>query len=260
MRHLKNSIKGFYMSLGMFTRLPLPFHIWDEKHTAVMISSFPIVGLVIGTLWWLWIVLLTFLNMPLMLAAALSSLAPFFIAGFIHLDGYMDTSDAILSYRDIKDRIRILKDPLVGAFAVVMLIILLLLQFSAVYSIVENGKYLPLVISISVISRCCSTFSIFTLRHMSESNYTPLLKEGTGIFHKVFVVVVGVVTTGLTFLYGGVVGLLVILAVILGYGVAIRKASKSLNGISGDLLGYAMVIGELSGLIALATLQGRWLF
>ena len=44
--------KGFYMSLGMFTRIPLPFHVWDEKLLGAMVATFPFVGLVVGMVWW----------------------------------------------------------------------------------------------------------------------------------------------------------------------------------------------------------------
>lgn len=260
MRHFKKCAKGFYMSLGMFSGIPLPFHIWDEKYTAVMIALFPIVGLAIGALWWLAATLMIFLELPLMLIAAFGSLAPFLIAGFIHLDGLMDTSDALLSYRPIKDKLRILKDPHVGAFAVVMLVILLLLQFSAMHAVFESGRYLILLVFISVISRCCSAFSIFTLRHMPESNYAPMLKQNLSKTHKVFVVLVAIAAIGFAFIYAGLFGIFVLLAVILGYALAMKKVFKDFKGISGDLLGYAMVIGELCGLIALAAMQGRWVF
>ena len=245
------------MSLGMFCRIPLPFHIWDEKYAALMISAFPLVGLVIGVLWWLVGVLLIALGMPLILTGAFMALAPFFIAGFIHLDGYMDTSDALLSCRQQEDKLRILKDPRVGAFAVIMLGILLLLQFAAMYAVAEYGRYLALLISISVVSRSCSTLSIFTLRSIPQSDYAPTLTQNIGISHKLFVIAVAVIAIALSVLYAGAWGLIVMAAVILGYACAIARAFRGFEGISGDLLGYALIIGELCGLIALAVVQVR---
>ena len=245
------------MSLGMFCRIPLPFYIWDEKYTALMISAFPLVGLVIGVLWWLAGVLLIALGIPLILTGAFLAFAPFFIAGFIHLDGYMDTSDALLSCRQLEDKLRILKDPRVGAFAVIMFGILLLLQFSAMYTVAEYGRYLALLIPISVVSRSCSTLSILTLRSIPQSEYTPMLTQSISISHKLFVIAVTVITIALSVLYAGVWGLMVIAAVILGYACAIARAFRGFKGISGDLLGYALIISELCGLIALAIVQVR---
>ena len=247
--------KGFYMALGMFIGIPLPFHFWEEKYAPLMVASIPLVGLVVGGLWWLAALGLLALNFPIILAAALMAMAPFFIAGFIHLDGYMDTSDAILSYRPLEDKMRILKDPNVGAFAVVMLGILFVLQFAAMHPVAENGRFLALLIPISVISRSCSAMSVLTLRHMPGSNYIPILSQGIRVSHKLFIVLVALTTIALSFFYAGFSGIIVSLAVVLGYACGMRFAYKSLNGVSGDLLGYSLVIGELFGLVALAVMQ-----
>ena len=248
-------IKGFYMSLGMFTRIPLPFLVWDEKLLGAMVATFPLVGFVVGTAWWGAAVFLIFINPPLMIASAILTVVPFFVAGFIHLDGFMDTSDAHLSYRELEDRLRILKDPAVGAFAVVMLVLLFLLQFAAVFSILEGGRFFALLISICVTSRCLSAFSIFTLRHMPESNYAKMLGQNTGIRGKLVVIAIFIGIVVFSFVYAGFIGMGAILAVLLGYGISMRVVYNSFKGISGDLLGYSLVIGELCGLAALAFVQ-----
>ena len=244
------------MALGMFTGIPLPFHIWDEKLTSIMVVSFPLVGVVIGAIWWGVGTLLLMPTFPLMIVAALLTVTPFLTAGFIHLDGYMDTSDAMLSRRPLDDKLRILKDPRVGAFAVVMLVILFLLQFASLYSVVEGRRFFALLISISVISRCCSSLSIFTLRHMPISNYTALLGKNKKAIHKIFVILITCGAIGFSYYYAGIYGLIVSAAVVIGYMLAIWTVYKDFEGISGDLLGYALVISELFGLIALALLQG----
>jgi len=90
---------------------------------------------------------------------------------------------------------------------------------------------------------------------MPESNYGAMLSQGVKSTHKLFVALVVAVATGLSFLYAGVFGLVVAGTVVVGYSLAIRFVSKNLQGISGDLLGYAMVVGEVCGLVALAVLQ-----
>jgi len=248
-------IKGFYMALGMFTAIPLPFHIWEEKLATIMITLFPLIGVVIGAIWWGAGILLTMPDFPVVMVSAVMVVAPLLVAGFIHLDGYMDTSDALLSYRPLEDKLRILKDPTVGAFAVIMLAILFVLQFAAVFTIVDGGRYMALLIAICVISRSCSALAIFVLRHMPISNYIAMLGGSIGKGVKAFSGLIMVAAVSLSFLYAGFVGLIVAAAVVVGYSLAMRKACKAFGGISGDLLGYALVIGELCGLIALALLQ-----
>ena len=245
------------MSLGMFSAIPLPFHIWNEKHTSIMITAFPLVGLIVGTVWWLASMLLFSLNVSVMLTAATLALIPFFIAGFIHLDGYMDTSDALLSYRSTEEKIRILKDPNVGAFAVVMLGILFVTQFAAMYTIAEGREYFALVIAITVVSRCCSALYVFSLPHIPGSNYAPLITQGINKAHRVFVAMAAISAFAFSFRYAGYAGVIVLAVVVIGYSLGILKAYRGFKGISGDLLGFALVIGELCGLIALAVIQGR---
>jgi len=252
-------VKSFYMALGMFTAIPLPFHIWDEKLATVMVAQLPLIGLLIGAIWWgsisLLVSVLADFNLPVMVVSALLTVAPFLVAGFIHLDGYMDTSDALLSYRPMEDKLRILKDPTVGAFAVVMLVILFFLQFASVFSVVIGGRYWAMLIVICVISRGCSALAIFMLRHMPASNYAAMLGD-IGKEVKAYVSSMVLIAVGFAFFYAGFIGLIVSAAVILGYTAAMRKAYKGFDGVSGDLLGYSMVIGELCGLITLALLQG----
>ena len=249
-------LKGFYMSLGMFSAIPLPVHVWDESLTKIMAAAFPMVGLIIGVIWWAVGLAVISLNFPLVIGAAILAVLPFLLYGFIHLDGYMDTSDAHLSRRPFEEKLRILKDPNVGAFAVIMLAVLFLLQFAAVYTIAESGRFLALFIAISVFSRCCSAFSIFTLRHSPQSNYAAIIGQGRSTGAKIFVIITALGTIAFAFLYAEYVGLIVILAVILGFTLAMRTVYKNFKGVSGDLLGYCLVIGELCGLIALALLQG----
>jgi adenosylcobinamide-GDP ribazoletransferase len=94
---------------------------------------------------------------------------------------------------------------------------------------------------------------------MPGSNYAAMIAKSSGAASKSFVAVIALVIVILSFLYAGVLGLIVCAAIILGYAAAMRVVYKSFKGVSGDLLGYAMVISELCGVITLAVLQGVYL-
>ena len=131
---MKRVWTAFLMGLSMFSAIPLRLKNWDETLRRLMIACLPPVGLVIGAIWW-GLASLAQRFLPQMLAAALIAAIPFLLTGFIHLDGYMDTSDAMLSWRNREERLRILKDSHVGSFAVVMIALLFMLQFAAAASI-----------------------------------------------------------------------------------------------------------------------------
>jgi len=248
--------KGLYMSFGMFCVIPLPKQIWDDKCMNLMLPCFPLVGAVIGALWWGLAELLVFAGVHIVLVSALLAVFPFFITGFLHLDGYMDTSDAVLSRRPLEDKLRILKDPHTGAFAVIMAAVLFMLQFAAVYVAIENAKYFMMLIFISVVSRCCSALANLCLKPMAQSGYGNMFRQNTGKPHILFLVFVLLISLGLSFWSAGIYGLVAAASVILGFIMAMAYAYKDFKGISGDLIGYSLVLSELCGLFAFAVIGG----
>jgi adenosylcobinamide-GDP ribazoletransferase len=242
------------MSFGMFCAIPLPFHLWDETCVNLVLPFFPVVGGIIGVLWWGVAVAFNLSGLHILLAAAVVALLPFLATGFLHLDGYMDTSDAVLSSRPIEDKMRILKDPHTGAFAVIMLAVLFVLQFSSAFVFMEKGKNISLLIILPVISRCCSALSVLCLKPMEQSSYAKMFRQNTGISHKIFVIIIAITGIVFSFFLSGIHGLIVVGSVILGFTAAMARAYTTLKGVSGDLAGFALVIGELCGLAALAIL------
>lgn len=242
------------MSLGMFWAVPLPVNLWDDSCMNLMLPCFPLVGGLIGVLWWGLAELIALIGIHTVLGAAVLTLFPFFITGFLHLDGYMDTSDAVLSRRPLEDKLRILKDPHTGAFAVIMLAVLFVLQFAAVYVIAENGKYLVMMTVIAVMSRCCSSMALLCLKAMPQSGYANMFKQNTGIAHKIFTIIIAVSAITLAYFLAGLCGIIVMTAVVIGYIGAMTYTYKEFKGVSGDLAGFALVVSELCGLIALGAI------
>jgi len=253
---MKRLAKGFYMALGMFWAVPLPVQIWDDKSMSLMMSFFPVVGGLIGALWWGTAELLAFGGVHIILVAAVLAVFPFFLTGFLHLDGYMDTSDAVLSRRPLEDKLRILKDPHAGAFAVIMAAVLFMMQFAALYVIVETGEYFVILVIITVVSRCAAAMSIYCLKPMEQSGYATMFKQNTGVPHKIFIIILTGIALALAFFLAGIYGIIVSAAVIAGYIGAMAYAYRDFKGTSGDLTGYSLVIGELCGLVALAVVGG----
>ena len=167
---MKTQITAFFMAWGMFLSIPCPAKIWDEKARPWQLVYLPLVGLLVGAIWALAAYLTgLFGRLPAICAAILAAL-PFLLTGFIHLDGFMDCCDAILSRRDLATRQKILKDSHVGSFAVVCTIFLMLAMFAAFRDFdVKNGFWG--LILIPVFSRFASSFCVFACRPMQTSQY-----------------------------------------------------------------------------------------
>ncbi|MCL2401151.1 MAG: adenosylcobinamide-GDP ribazoletransferase [Oscillospiraceae bacterium] len=251
---MKRFFKALYMSFGMFCAVPLPFKIWDDASTNLMLPMLPIVGGFVGVLWWGAARVLILTGMHIALASAIFMLIPFLATGFLHLDGYMDTSDAILSRRPLEDKLRILKDPNAGAFSVIMLVVLFIIQFAASFSVLENGRHFALLIVITVVSRCCSGLSGLCLKTLEQSGYANMFRQGTGILHKICLTVIAMLAFVVAYFIAGFYGVIVAAFTVAGFAGAMAYVYLDLKGVSGDLMGFALVISELCGLVALSVI------
>ena len=114
---VKDWICGFFMAWGMFLAIPCPLKIWRESARSKMLCCLPLAGGVVGAVWVLAAYLARFLPVPV--GGLLLAAAPWLATGFLHLDGFMDVTDAVKSCRDLARRREILKDSHVGSFAVI---------------------------------------------------------------------------------------------------------------------------------------------
>jgi len=249
---VKRLFNGFFMSLSMFSIIPSP-RIWDNKAFNLVIPALPIVGMIIGSLWCGLAYALVYLKIPLLLRAALIFLLPLILSGFIHVDGYMDTSDAIFSRAELAKKRNILKDSYVGAFAVIMLCIYLLLGFTSLYSVLETGINFIIFIFIPVLSRSLAGVTLLIVKPFSTSGFGATFRQNTKVYHTTIVLCFSALSGLCTYWFGGITMVYALIALVLGGIVASIYVVKQFDGISGDLCGFIIVVSELSALIALAT-------
>jgi len=247
--------KGLYMSFGMFCTIPLPGY-WNDSATKHMMPWFPLVGAVIGLIWWGLAMGLVFLEnwVPAPLLAGVFMLIPLLFAGFIHLDGYMDTSDAVLSRRSVDEKMRILKDSHTGAFAVIMVVILFIMQYATSLSIFMQETNFALLVMIPIVSRSFSALSILCIRPMNPDGYAAIFRSDSPAPHRIVTVITVVAVFVLAWFIFGLTGIIVGGAVAVGFSIAMLCALKSFKfkGVSGDLAGFSLTIAEACGLITLA--------
>ena len=236
---MKKYLHAFVMCQSMFCAIPAP-QAWDEKAKDKMLLFLPVVGLEIGLIWAAIAWACNRLNLPVMVTALILAAYPYIVTGFLHLDGFMDVTDAVKSWRDLERRREILKDSHVGSFAVIGIVLLMIAQFAFFASAPADADFLILIF-VPAISRCCSSLAVTGLKPMSTSQYADQKKPKS---HMVALTVMLCVFLVAGFLLCGkyVFSLVGCLA---GYGFALHRAYKSLDGMNGDISGYALTIGEL---------------
>ena len=117
---MKKYLHALVMCQSMFCAIPAP-QLWDEKAKDKMLLFLPIVGLEIGLIWAVLAWLCNYLKLPVLIVGLILAAYPYLVTGFLHLDGFMDVTDAVKSYRSLERRREILKDSHVGSFAVIVL-------------------------------------------------------------------------------------------------------------------------------------------
>ena len=246
---MKTCFHALVMCQSMFCAIPFPGNLWDEKARDKMLLFLPIVGLEMGALWAALAWLCNFLGLPVLVKGLVLAIYPYLAAGFIHLDGYMDVTDAVKSCRSLERRREILKDSHVGAFAVIGIVLLMLAQFAFLASVPEGADW-RILLFVPAVSRCGSSLAVTVLKPMNTSQYAAQKKPKS---HVVVLAAMTVVFVTAGFLLCGKYGF-VLLGCLAGYGLALRKAYKSLDGMNGDISGYALTLGELCAVAVLAIL------
>ncbi len=247
---MKKYFRAMMMAMTMFCAIPCPFHGWDDEARPLMTLFLPVVGAWIGVLWTLCAYLVGWLGLPALVKAAILCAFPFLVTGGMHMDGYLDVTDAVKSWRELDERRRILKDPNVGSFAVIGGILLVMVQFALFASVKEGAKLFSLTL-IPIVSRTTSAICVSVLRPLTSSEYAGTYRQGVQKSHVVTLSVVLALTAALGFVFLGKYGF-VSLAVIAGYLLHLRRAFKSLDGMSGDISGYALTFGEVCGIAVFA--------
>lgn len=242
---------AFVMTQSMFCALPFPCRMWKEEARNKMLLFLPVVGLEIGLLWVLADWILGYIGAPVLVSGLVMSAVPYLLTGFIHLDGFLDVTDAICSWRDLEGRRNILKDSHVGSFAVIWCVFLLLAGF-ALFSSVPDAVDRRCLILVPVVSRCCSALAVLQLKPIGSSQYANG-QSSTPKWHKAVLALAAILCVAAGFIFWGKYGY-VLVGGLLGYGVALYGSYHSLKGMNGDISGYCLTISELCAVAVYALL------
>ena len=244
------------VAFAMFSAIPVPQPVWNERNMRYALCAFPLIGVVCGLAWAGWAWLAGALAFPPLLRAGGLCLAPVLITGGIHLDGYADTSDALASCAEPARKREILADPHCGAFAVIRLCVYFT-AYLALCAAVEPTPRAVLAMGLGfVLERALSGWAIATF---------PLSKN-TGLAHtfatgadkrrcrRVLAVVAAAAALGMAAAYGAI-GAAMMLAVLATFAQYRFDICRRFGGLSGDLAGWFVQRAELWMLAALVAGQ-----
>lgn len=248
-------IYGFFMAWGNFMTIPCPCKIWNGKAKNAMMGFLPIIGFIIGLLWMAVFWVLNYFNIPPLITTFFMVFYIFAICGFIHMDGFMDTNDAVLSRRPLEERQRILKDSTVGAFAVVMVIFLILGWVAGMYTALDKLSPTELLV-IPIVSRAMAGLGVLSCKPIGHSQYKEVSEEPDRKAFGVMIILETVFFVGGAYLFFGndIRIIWESLVAVVVFLIAMTYGRKNLGGISGDISGYAICFSEIAAIMTLAVL------
>lgn len=237
----------------MYSVIPMPQVLWENGTLHYMFCFFPLVGAVIGTAVYGWLVLAAHFQLGLLLRAAVATAIPVLLSGGIHLDGFCDTSDALASKASKERMLEIMKDSHAGAFAVIGCAVYLLLYTGVMGELAGNpAAFLP-VCGVFVISRSLSGLSVVRFRSAKPDGLVATFADGAAKKRVAAVLLGWLILCGALLMAvkpAAAAAMLCSAGICFFYykGVAYRK----FGGTTGDLAGWFLQLCELMQIIAIA--------
>ena len=242
-------MKGpFWIALQFLSSLPVRLPgMPSPRETGRSLLYYPLVGLVLGVVLYGANAVLS--GAPLMLHAALLLTVWVLFSGGLHLDGLADSADAWLGgFGDRERTLTIMKDPRSGPIAVVVLVLVLLLKFSALLAVIEQQQYVALLI-VPLIGRSALLGVFLTTPYVRAGGLGQALADhlprSTGWWVLGVSALVGV-------LLGGMSGVWSLVLAIIGFAWLRRMMMRRLGGTTGDTAGALLELLEVWVLVGLA--------
>lgn len=252
MIHIVDLFGSFAIACSMYSRIPMPMMEWTEKRMRYALCFFPFIGLVIAAAVAGWAGLCVKLGGSPLIYSCIGTVIPVFITGGIHLDGFLDVADARSSLQCRERKLEILRDPHVGAFAVIYGGVYLIL-YLGIFSTLYRHSLVPAA-GIYVLTRAFSGWSVVSFPK-ARPDGTVQAFAGRAQVRTVRVCMYGWTAAAVLWMAaagGWRFGLFMLLtagAVMLWYR---RVALHEFGGITGDLAGYFLQLCELAMLGAAA--------
>ncbi|OTG79497.1 adenosylcobinamide-GDP ribazoletransferase [Acinetobacter sp. ANC 5054] len=235
----------FLIALQFLTTFPIQLKAMPSKQqNGQSLLFYPVVGLLIGCI----LALMAFVlqSLPLILLSSMVLVLWVWLTGGLHLDGLADTADAwVGGFGDKERTLQIMKDPACGPIGVLSLVIICLLKWSAIYVLLQQQSYIALIM-FPVLGRLAPLFLFLTTLYVREKGLGSSIAEyipRTGAI----LIFLSCICGCLYFGWVGAISLMVFLMTL----VYLRyKFIQRIDGVTGDTIGAAIEISEVSSLMA----------
>ena len=238
-------IQSLITALSMYSRIPVPRVKWRDESLKYVMCFFPLVGVIIGAVIYVSGALMLKHNVGGIMFAAVMSVIPLIITGGIHMDGFIDTADALSSYGDKEKRLEVMKDPHVGAFAIIWTCVYFMLSIG-IWSMAELWD-IPVIAAGFVISRALSGFSAVCFKCAKNSGLVYMFADAANkrvarAALLIWLIIAAAVSAAFDYIRAAAMAAAAAVVFIWHY----YNCRKNFGGITGDLAGCFLQVCELA--------------
>lgn len=244
-------MRSLLAAIGTLTTVPFGHSmIASDRDLGRSVLFFPLVGLAIGALLMAIAQLLGPILTPSVSAALL--LVPLaFVTGGLHLDGLADLCDGLGAGGDRRRILSVMKDPHIGAFGVMGLVMVLILKYALFGEMIHRG-WLTAFLTMGLLSRWAMVLAIFIGRYAREAGTAqPFIGR---IGWPYCAGATGLALAG-AFLISKGIGLIAALFVFLAVLLFNRFLESRIGGWTGDALGALNEISEVMVLLLMISIS-----
>lgn len=247
-------LESLIVAFSMYSKIPVPQIEWKKDNMRFALCYFPLVGAVTGLIVWLWSLISGYLGVGTVLSTAVFVLIPVAVSGGIHLDGLLDTADALSSWQTRERRLEILKDSHAGAFAIIVCCSYFLAAF-AVWSEADAGSVQILTLGF-VLSRALSGFGICTFPCAKNTGLAATFANAADRKKaRVCLLLEAAACMAAMIWLDWRRGIAAAAAAVIVCMLCRRMALKKFGGITGDIQGFFLQVCELAMAAVLVALQ-----
>ena len=242
---MKKLLQSCVIAFAMYSKIPMPKIEWNQENMKYAFCFLPLVGTVIGAIFYLFGAYGGRIAGNGTFHAVLMMMIPVAVSGGIHLDGFLDTSDALSSYKSREEKLEILKDSHAGAFAVIAGACYFFLLFGVCAELTES---MTAVFAVGfMLSRALGGLSVVTFRMAKKTGLAATFSE-MAFKKRVRNVMIGyaVLCSAAMIALHPVFGMCAVCGAALSFLYYRRMAYEKFGGITGDLAGFYIQISELA--------------
>jgi adenosylcobinamide-GDP ribazoletransferase len=234
------------VALAFLTRLPVRYRrAWADTDLAASVALFPAVGALIGLAGAGGYALAVWVGLPPWPAAAIALAITIWLSGGLHEDGLADFADGLGGGRTREDKLRIMRDPRIGTYGAIALVLALLLRAGALAALAAPWAVGAALVTAAAVSRGVLPAVMATLPNARTDG----LAAGAGRPHPLRAAAAVVIAALIAIVLLGPAAPAALLACAGGaLGVAVL-ARRQIAGYTGDVLGAVQQIAEIGVLL-----------